>query len=171
MGNAGLLLLLALMTLLLVMFIGAVIVAPPAGPAPTHAPAPERPWPDPAPPGRQSPAPAFAAGPLAAPAGPVATHATAPAPWSPPPGPSSEPPLRLPRAVRTAGLALAGLALAVIGGILFRRPVQGGLACSHHAGAICMQGFVLVTGTQVAGVAIALAGIALLFTAVFRALR
>ena len=35
------------LTLLLVMFIGAVIVAPPAGPAPTHARAPEPSAPEP----------------------------------------------------------------------------------------------------------------------------
>jgi hypothetical protein len=70
-----------------------------------------------------------------------------------------------------AGLALAGAALTVIGGMLFRRPVQGGLACSHHTGAICIQGFVLVTGTQVTGVVTALAGIALFLTAVFLAVR
>jgi hypothetical protein len=75
------------------------------------------------------------------------------------------------RAVGIAGLALAGVALAVIGGMVFRRPVPGGLACSHHAGAICMDGFVLVTGTQVAGAVTALAGIALLFTAVVLAVR
>jgi hypothetical protein len=73
--------------------------------------------------------------------------------------------------VGVAGLALTGVALTVIGGIFFRRPVQGGLACSHHAGAICVQGFVLVTGTQVVGVVTALAGIVLLFTAVVLALR
>jgi hypothetical protein len=75
------------------------------------------------------------------------------------------------RAVGTTGLALAGVALAVIGGLLFRRPVPGGMACSHHTGAICMQGFVLVTGTQVAGLVTALAGLALILTAVVLALR
>jgi hypothetical protein len=164
------------LTLLLVMFIGAVIVAPPAGPAPTHArapepPAPEPPAPDPGRPARQPPEPPFPAGRLAAPAGPVVTRATAPAPWPPPPKPSSEPPPRLPRAVGIAGLALAGAALAVTGWMLFGRPVQGGLACSHHTGAICMDGFVLATGTQVGGVAIVLAGLALLLTAVVLAVR
>jgi hypothetical protein len=38
---------LVVMTLLLVMFIGAIIMAPPAGPAPTHAMAPEPPAPEP----------------------------------------------------------------------------------------------------------------------------
>jgi hypothetical protein len=168
--------LLAVMTLLLVMFIGAIIVAPPARPAPTHARAPEPPAPEPpAPdwglPARQPQAPAFPAGGPAAHAGSVVTHATAPAPSPPPPKPSSEPPPRLPRAVGIAGLALAGVALTVIGGMLFRRPVQGGLACSHHTGAICLQGTVLLTGTQVAGVVTALAGIALFFAAVFLAVR
>jgi hypothetical protein len=164
------------LNLLLVMFIGAVIVAPPAGPAPTHArapepPAPEPPAPDPGRPARQPPAPASPAGGLAAHAGPVVTRATAPAPWPPLAKPSSELPPWLPRAVGIAGLALTGVALTVIGGMLARRPVRGGLACSHHTGAICMQGFVLVTGTQVAGVATALAGLALLLTAVVLAVR
>src|SRR5438093_889677 len=97
------------------LFIAAVIAAPPAGPAPTHARAPEPPTPDPGPPARQPQAPASPAGGLAAHAGSVVTHATAPAPWPPPPKPSSEPPPRLLRAVGIAGLALAGVALTVIG--------------------------------------------------------
>jgi hypothetical protein len=57
----------------------------------------------------------------------VVTRATAPAPWPPLAKPSSEPPPRLLRAVGIAGLALTGAALTVIGGMLARRPVQGGL--------------------------------------------
>jgi hypothetical protein len=41
----------------------------------------------------------------------------------------------------------------------------------HHTGAICMDGFVLATGTQVAGVVTVLAGLALLLTAVVLAVR
>jgi hypothetical protein len=160
---------LVVMTLLLVMFIGAIIVAPPAGPAPAHAAAPDPSWPDPGPSAGQPYAPASPADGLAADAGPVVTHAAAPAP--PPPKPSSEPPPRLPRAAGIAGLAVAGVALTVIGAMVFRRPVPGGLACSHHTGALCMDGFVLVTGTQVAGAVTVLAGIALFFTAVVLAVR
>jgi hypothetical protein len=168
-ADSALLLFLMLMTLLLVMFIGAVIVAPPAGPDPAHA-APEPPPPDPGPPARQPQTPAFPAGGLAAHTGSVVTHTAAPA-RLPPPGEASGGPLHPMRALGPTGLAFAGVALAVIGGLLFRRPVQGGMACSHHTGAICMQGFVLVTGTQVAGMVTALAGIALIFTAVVLALR
>jgi len=169
-ADGALLLFIVLMTLLLVMFIGAVIVAPPAGPAPAHAPAPEPPPPDPGPPAGQPQTPASPAGGLAAHTGSVVTHAAAPARLPPRPTASSGPPHPT-RAIGPTGLALAGVALAVIGGLLFRRPVQGGMACSHHAGAICMQGFVLVTGTQVAGLVTALAGIALVFTAIVLALR
>jgi hypothetical protein len=162
---------LAAMTLLLVMFIAAIIVAPRASPAPTHAMAPEPPAPDPGASARQPQAPASPADGLAAHTGSVVTQATAPAPWPPPPKAPSEPPPRRLRAVGIAGLALAGVALTVIGGTLFRRPVHGAVACSHHTGAICLQGTVLLTGTQVVGVVTALAGIALFFTAVVLALR
>jgi hypothetical protein len=148
-ADGALLLFLVLMTLLLVLFIGAVIVAPPAGPAPAHAPAPEPHPPDPGAPARQPQAPGSPAGGSAVSSGPQ--HPS--------------------RAIGPTGLALAGVALAVTGGLLFHRPVQGGMACSHHTGAICMDGFVLVTGTQVAGLVTVLAGIALIFTAVVLALR
>jgi hypothetical protein len=162
---------LVVMTLLLVMFVGAIIVAPPAGPAPAHAPTLKPPAPDPGPSAGQPQAPAFPAGGLAAGADPVVSYATTPAPRPSPPKASSEPPPRLLRAVGITGLGLAGVALTVIGGTLFRRTVHGAVACSHHTGAICLQGTVLLTGTQVAGVVAALAGIALCFTAVVLALR
>jgi hypothetical protein len=164
---------LAVMTVLLLMFLYAVIVAPPQGRDPTEAPVPEPPAPSPGPPLRRPQAPAFPVGTggEATGAGFVATQAAAPAPLPPPPEASSEPPLRRVRAVGIAGLAFAGVALAVIGGLLFRYTVQGAMACSHYTAAICMDGFVLLTATQVLGAVIALAGIALLVTAVTLALR
>jgi hypothetical protein len=164
---------LAVMTVLLVMFLCAVIVAPPQGRAPTEAPVPEPPAPSPGPPARRPQAPALPAGTgrPATGAGFVATQAAAPAPLPPPPEASSEPPLQRARAAGIAGLALAGVALAVIGGPLFLRRVHGAMACSHHTAAICMDGFVLLTATQILGAVIALAGIALFVTAVTLALR
>jgi hypothetical protein len=70
--NSALFWFLAVMTLVLVLFIAAVIMAPPAGPVPAHGPPPEPPapdpsWPDPGPPAWRPHAPAFPAGGLAAP--------------------------------------------------------------------------------------------------------
>jgi hypothetical protein len=61
--------------------------------------------------------------------------------------------------------------MAVIGGWLFLRTSPGAMPCSHQAAAVCSQGFVVLTATQLLGGAIALAGIALVFTALFLALR
>ena len=68
-------------------------------------------------------------------------------------------------------LLIAGLTMAVIGGWLFLRTPPGAMPCSHQAAAICLRGFVVLTATQVLGGAIILAGIALLFTALYRVLR
>jgi hypothetical protein len=48
---------------------------------------------------------------------------------------------------------------------------QGAVRCSHQAAGVCSQRFVLLNATQALGGAIALAGIALVFTALFLALR
>jgi hypothetical protein len=45
------------------------------------------------------------------------------------------------------------------------------MVCSHQAVAFCSQGFVVLTATQLLGGAIVLAGVALVFTALFLALR
>src|SRR5438552_527209 len=86
---------LAVMTALLVMFLYAVIVAPPQGRVPTEAAVPDPPAPPPGPPARRPQAPAFPAGTggLATGAGFVATQAAAPPPLPPPPEASGEPPL------------------------------------------------------------------------------
>lgn len=58
-----------------------------------------------------------------------------------------------------AALAIGGLAAGIIGGWLLYRPARGATACSHQAIQVCSQGFVVLTGSQLAGGAIALAGI------------
>jgi hypothetical protein len=61
--------------------------------------------------------------------------------------------------------------MAVIGGWLFLRTPPGAMPCTHQPAADCSQRFVVLTATQLLGGAIALAGIALVFTALFLALR
>ena len=68
-------------------------------------------------------------------------------------------------------LTIAGLAGVVIGGWLFLHIAHGGAACSRQAIEICSQGFVLLTGTQLAGGALAVAGMGALVMAVVLALR
>ena len=70
-----------------------------------------------------------------------------------------------------AALAIVGVAAAAIGGWLFLRVAHGAAACSHQAIEVCSQGFVLLTGTQLAGGAIALAGISFVVIAIVLALR
>ena len=75
------------------------------------------------------------------------------------------------RPVSALMLVIAGLAIAVTGGWLLLRTGQGATACSHQVAAICSQGFVVLTGTQVLGGAMVLASIAVFFTALYLALR
>jgi hypothetical protein len=67
-------------------------------------------------------------------------------------------------------LAVAGLIVTIVGGSLF---LGGGaaMACPQHAIAICSQGFVVLTTTQLLGAAVALGGVALILAAVALALR
>ena len=105
-----------------------------------------------------------------APALPV-TQPRSPAATRPAPGTSP------PRAARgqhpsaAAALAIAGVAAIAIGGWLFLHIAPGGAACSANAIEVCSQGFVLLTGTQLAGGAIAVAGIGALVIAIVRAVR
>jgi len=69
-----------------------------------------------------------------------------------------------------AVLAAAGLAAAIAGGWLFTH-ISHGAVCSHHAIEVCSQGFVLLTGAQLAGGVIAVAGISSVLIAIFLALR
>jgi hypothetical protein len=71
----------------------------------------------------------------------------------------------------TAALTIGGLAAVIIGGWLFLRIAHGAAVCSPKAIEICSQGFVLLTGAQLAGGAIAIAGITSIAIAVFLALR
>jgi hypothetical protein len=169
-----------LLTLLLVLFLYAVVVARPEDDVPGEAAAPESlpvipvartpPAPASALPARQPQAlvpPAGGVGQHGG-AGYAARHSPAAAPViSPPKAPSG------PRRRRGSALMLviAGLAIAVIGGWLLLRTGQGVTACSHQVAAICSEGFAVLTGTQVLGGALVVAGIALFFTALYLALR
>ena len=95
-----------------------------------------------------------------------AATGTGPAHGAYPPGTSR----RLQSWMATA-LTIGGLAAVVIGGGLFLRIAHGAAVCSQHAIQICSQGFVLLTGAQLAGGAIAIAGITALVIAIVLALR
>lgn len=58
-----------------------------------------------------------------------------------------------------ATLAIGGLAGGIFGVWLLHRPARGATACSHQAIQICSQGSVVLTGSQLAGAAIAVAAI------------
>ena len=107
-----------------------------------------------------------------------------------PPAPALAPPVRQPRVAAarpmpgassesasrrrrswTAALTIAGLAAITIGGWLFLHIAPGGTACSPPALEVCSQGFVLLTGTQLAGGALAVAGIGSLVVAIVLAWR
>ena len=75
------------------------------------------------------------------------------------------------RSQTAVGLAIAGVAAIVVGGWLFLRIADGAAACSHQAVEICSAGFVLLTGSQLAGGAIAIAGIGSVVVASVLALR
>jgi len=70
-----------------------------------------------------------------------------------------------------AALTIAGLAAILIGGWLFLRIAHGAAVCSHQAIQVCSQGYVLLTGTQLAGGAIAVAGMVSVIIAIVLALR
>jgi hypothetical protein len=159
----------AALTLLLVMFLYAVITADPEEATRTEASLIQAPvLPPPALPlrGAQTLSPAvFPAEAQPAAAGYAAT-----------PGPASSlaPP---PEASRRRGPAaaflflIAGLALAVIGGGLFFGVGQDVTVCRNQALAICSDGFVVLHTAQIFGGALALGGIALVSTAIVLALR
>jgi hypothetical protein len=70
-----------------------------------------------------------------------------------------------------AALTIAGLAAILIGGWLFLRIAPGAAVCAHQAFQVCSQGYVLLTGTQLAGGAIAVAGMVSVIIAIVLALR
>jgi hypothetical protein len=178
--NGALFWLVILLTLLLVLFVCAVVVARPEDDVPGEASPPESltvipvartpPAPASALPARRPEALVPPAGGVGQPggAGYAARHTPAAAPVISRPKVHSGPRRR---PVSAWMLVIAGLAIAVIGGWLLLRMGQGATACSHQIAAICSQGFVVLTGTQVLGGALLLAGIALFFTALYLALR
>jgi hypothetical protein len=99
---------------------------------------------------------------------PAAGHAAAHAPAS-----TASPP----EASRRRGPAaaflflIAGLALAVIGGGMFFGTGQDVTVCANQALAICSDGFVVLHTAQILGGALALGGIALVSTAIVMVLR
>ncbi len=110
-----------------------------------------------------APAPALPARPRRARAGHAATR---PAPGAYPPGGAHRA-----RSWSAAALAIAGLAAVIIGGSLFLHIARGAAVWSNNAIEVCSQGFVLLTGTQLAGGAIAVAGIGSVAIAIAGALR
>ncbi len=159
------------------MFLYAVITTPPQDAAPSGPPsreppevtAPAPPWPV-----RRPQAAAFPTGAGGQPgeANYAARPTTGEVPTAPAPKVSSNPPpvpVRMATPVR-AGLAAAGLVLAVTGGWLLIGTGKAA-ACSHQAAAICSQGPVVLTATQLVGGAVFLAGVALVFTVLALALR
>jgi hypothetical protein len=150
-SNDVLLALLVAMTLLLAAFIAAVIGA---NLDPADSPA--------------QPAP-----PAAVPAGALPARQPAAAP--PAPRQSLRSPARTPppapgwRPWAVAAVFMVGLVIAAAGGWLFLSTGTG--ACPVQGAAVCAQGYVLLTTTQLFGGAVALAGIALIFGAAFLALR
>jgi hypothetical protein len=93
---------------------------------------------------------------------------TVPAATGPTHGTSSPGASRRLQSWSAAALAIAGLAAVIIGGWLFLHIAHG--ACSQTI-EVCSQGFVLLTGTQLAGGAIAVAGIGAVVVAIVLALR
>ena len=98
-------------------------------------------------------------------------HARSPATTRPAPGTSAPGASGSQHRWTTAALAIAGVAAITLGSWLFLHIAPGGAACSPHALEICSQGYVLLTGAQLAGGAVAVAGIGALLTAIVRAIR
>ncbi len=172
----GLFWLVIFMTLLLAMFVYAVVVTPPE-PATRSSEEPELgplglppPTPVPALPARRPQAPAPPAGADRPPggAGYAARHTPAAAPVILAPRAPSGPR----RGSKLASiLGIVGLVAAVSGGWLFIGASRAAAACTRHGVAICSEGFVVLTGPQLLGGATAVAGIVLGFTALWLALR
>jgi hypothetical protein len=158
----------AALTLLLVMFLYAVVTADPQEATRTEASLIQSPvLPSPALPvrGPQTLSPPV----FPSEARPAPDYAAAPGPASslaPPPEASSR------RRPASAFLFLiTGLALAVVGGRLFFGVGQNVTVCKNQALAICSDGFVVLHTAQIFGGALALGGIALVSTAIVLALR
>jgi hypothetical protein len=174
--NDGLFWLVLLMTLLLAMFVCAVVMTPPeqadrsSEEPPLGPPGLPLPASAAALPTRRPPAPTSPAGPAPRPGGTgyAAGHTPAAAPVMSAPKASSDP-RRAP--VLASILGIAGLAATVIGGWLLLGTSHAPVACRHQGVAICSEGFAVLTGPQLLGGAMAVAGIAVGFTALWLALR
>jgi hypothetical protein len=174
--NDGLLWFVIFMTVLLAMFVCAVVVTPPEQADRSSEEHPLGPPASPPPaslaalPARRPPAPTSPAGPasLSGGTGYAARHTPAAAPVisapKAPRGPRRAPAL-------ASALGIAGVAATVIGGWLLFGTSHAPVACRHQGVAICSEGFVVLTGAQVLGGAMAVAGIAVGFTALWLALR
>jgi len=162
----------AALTLLLVMFLYAVITADPYEAARTEAPLPQSPVlaPPPLPVrGGQAFAPPMFPAETGRPGGTdyVATHRAVASMTSPP-----EVSGRSQRGSAAAFLFLiAGLALVVIGSGMFFGTGQNVTVCANQALAICSDGFVVLHAVQLLGGVIAIGGIGLVSTAIVLALR
>ena len=158
----------AALTLLLVMFLYAVITADPQEAARTEAslmPSPVLP---------PSALPVRGPQTLSLPAFPAEARPAADYAATPGPASSLSPP---PEASRRRGPAaaflflIAGLALAVIGGGMFLSVGQDVTVCANQALAVCSDGFVVLHTAQIFGGVLALGGIGLVSTAIVLALR
>ena len=161
----------AALTLLLMMFLYAVITADPEEAARTEASLMQSAvLPPPALPARGAQTLAPPVSPTEAGPGGVAyaaTHAAAASVTSPPVVSSGS--QRRPAAALV--FLIAGLALAVIGGGMFVGAGQNVTVCANQALAICSDGFVVLHTAQILGGALAVGGIALVSTAIVLALR
>jgi hypothetical protein len=165
--ESGVFFVVAALTLLLVMFLYAVITAHPeeATRAETSLmPSPVLP-PAMAARGAQTlPPPAFPAE-----ARPAADYAATPGPVSSLASPPEASGRRRPAAAFL--FLIAGLALAVLGGGMFFGAGHDVTVCANQALAICSDGFVVLHTAQIFGGVLALGGIALVSTAIVLALR
>ena len=162
----------AALTLLLVMFLYAVITADPQEAAPTEASLMQSPAVAP------PPLPVRGAQAFAPPAFPAETGRPAGTGYAPahraaasvtsPPEASGGSHWRPAAAFL---FLIAGLVLAVIGGGMFFGTGQGVTVCTDQALAICSDGFVVLHAAQILGGALAVGGIGLVSTAIVLALR
>jgi hypothetical protein len=162
----------AALTLLLVLFLYAVVTADTEEAARTEATLMQSPAVAPPPlpvRGGQAFAPPVFPTETARPAGPghVATRSAAASVTSPPE--VSGGPQR--RSAAALLFLIAGLALVVIGGGMFFRTGQDVTVCTNQALAICSDGFVVLHAAQILGGALAVGGIGLISAAIVLALR
>jgi len=103
----------------------------------------------------------------ALPDGPRHAHAVPAAAW---PAPETTPPEASPRRQSSSAPLVIGVAALIIGGWLLVRIAPTGTACSHLI-EVCSQGLVVLTGAQLAGAAIVVAGVIFIAIAGARAVR